>query len=106
MKLWNKGYTIENAVEKFTVGKDRELDMAIAKYDLQASKAHTNMLLSIGIISETERTQLITELDVLLKQVEEGSFIIEDSFEDVHSKIEFELTQKLGDAGKKVHTGR
>lgn len=106
MKLWNKGYTIENAVEKFTIGNDRELDMAIAKYDLQASKAHTNMLLSINIISETERTQLITELDVLLKHVEEGSFIIEDSFEDVHSKIEFELTQKLGSAGKKVHTGR
>ena len=106
MKLWNKGYTVENAVEKFTVGNDRELDMAIAKYDLQASKAHSNMLCSIGIISDSERTQLITELDVLLKQVEEGSFIIEDSFEDVHSKIEFELTQKLGDAGKKVHTGR
>lgn len=106
MKLWNKGYTIENAVEKFTVGNDRELDMAIAKYDLLASKTHTNMLLSIGILSETERAQLITELDVLLKQVEEGHFIIEESFEDVHSKIEFELTQKLGDAGKKVHTGR
>lgn len=106
MKLWNKGYTIENAVEKFTVGNDRELDMAIAKCDLQASKAHTNMLLSIGIISKTERNQLITELDTLLKQVEEVSFKIEESFEDVHSKIEFELTQKLGDAGKKVHTGR
>ncbi len=106
MKIWDKGYTIENAVEKFTVGNDRELDMAIAKYDMLASKAHTNMLCSIGIISESERTQLITELGVLLKQVEEGSFLIEESFEDVHSKIEFELTQKLGNAGKKVHTGR
>jgi len=106
MKLWNKGYTIENAVEKFTVGNDRELDMAIAKYDLQASKAHTNMLCSIGIITETERGSLITELDVLLQQIEEGSFTIEEAFEDVHSKIEYELTQKLGDAGKKVHTGR
>ncbi len=106
MKLWNKGYTIENAVEKFTVGNDRELDMAIAKYDILASKAHTNMLCSIGIISEPERSQLISELDVLLQQVEEGSFIIEEAFEDVHSKIEFELTKKLGDAGKKVHTGR
>lgn len=106
MKLWNKGYTIDNAVEKFTVGNDRELDMAIAKYDLLASKAHANMLCSIGIISKNERNQLITELDVLLKQMEDGSFKIEDSFEDVHSKIEFELTQKLGDAGKKVHTGR
>jgi argininosuccinate lyase len=106
MKLWNKGYTIENAVEKFTVGNDRELDMAIAKYDLLASKAHTKMLCTIGIISKTESNQLIKELDILLKQVEEGSFIIEESFEDVHSKIEFELTQKLGDAGKKMHTGR
>ena len=106
MKIWDKGYTIENAVEKFTVGNDRELDLAIAKYDLLASKSHANMLCSIGIISETERNQLITELDVLLKQVEDGVFIIEDAFEDVHSKIEFELTQKLGDAGKKVHTGR
>lgn len=106
MKLWNKGYTIENAVEKFTVGNDRELDIAIAKYDLLASKAHANMLCSIGIVSETERNQLIEELDVLLKQVEDGVFLIEESFEDVHSKIEFELTKKLGDAGKKVHTGR
>ncbi len=104
--LWNKGYTIENAVEKFTVGNDRALDIAIAEYDLLASKAHTNMLCSIGIISEPERSQLIYELDVLLQQVKDGSFIIEEKFEDVHSKIEYELTQKLGDAGKKVHTGR
>jgi len=106
MKLWNKGYTIENAVEKFTVGNDRALDIAIAKYDLLASKAHTNMLCSIGIITEPERSQLITELNTLLQQVEEGSFIIEDVFEDVHSKIEFELIKKLGYTGKKVHTGR
>ncbi|MCF6360458.1 MAG: argininosuccinate lyase [Cyclobacteriaceae bacterium] len=104
--LWNKGYTIENAVEKFTVGNDRALDMAIAQYDLLASKAHTNMLCSIGIISKSERSQLITELNILLQQVEDGSFIIEEAFEDVHSKIEYELTKKLGDAGKKVHTGR
>jgi argininosuccinate lyase len=106
MKLWNKGYSIENAVEKFTVDNDRELDMAIAKHDLLASKAHTNMLCSIGIISESERSQLIVELNSLLQQVEKGSFIIQAEFEDVHSKIEFELTQKLGDAGKKIHTGR
>jgi argininosuccinate lyase len=106
MKLWNKGYTIENAVEKFTVGNDRELDMSLAKYDLLASKAHTNMLYNIGIITQLEQKQLIVELDLLLKKIKEGSFIIENKFEDVHSKIEFELTQKLGDAGKKVHTGR
>lgn len=106
MKLWNKGYTIENVVEKFTVGNDRELDLSIAKYDLLASKAHTNMLQSIGIISEKERGELNTELDLLLQQVANGNFIIEETFEDVHSKIEFELTQKLGDTGKKIHTGR
>ncbi len=106
MKIWDKGYTIENAVEKFTVGNDRELDIAIAKYDLLASKAHTNMLQSIGILTEIEKNTLIAALDVLLKQVEEGTFIIEEGFEDVHSKIEYELILKLGDTGKKVHTGR
>ena len=106
MKLWNKGYTIENAVEKFTVGNDRVLDLDIARYDLLASKAHTNMLCSIGILTEVEKKQLIEALDVLMQTVNNGTFTIEDSFEDVHSKIEYELTQKLGDTGKKVHTGR
>lgn len=106
MKLWNKGYTIENTVEKFTVGNDRVLDLEIAKYDMIASKAHANMLASIGIITKDESEQLINELNRLIDSVDKGSFAIEDSFEDVHSKIEFELTQKLGDTGKKIHTGR
>ena len=106
MKLWNKGYTIENAVEKFTVGNDRVLDLEIAKYDMIASKAHANMLAQIGILTKEESKALTIELDVLLEAVDNGNFTIEDSFEDVHSKIEYELTQKLGDAGKKIHTGR
>lgn len=106
MKLWNKGYTIENAVEKFTVGNDRVLDLEIAKHDMIASKAHANMLAEIGILTKEESKALVNEIDNLLATVEGGSFTIEDSFEDVHSKIEYELTQKLGDTGKKIHTGR
>lgn len=106
MKLWNKGYTIENAVEKFTVGNDRVLDLEIAKYDMLASKAHANMLATIGILTQEESKLLVKELDYLILTVENGEFIIEENFEDVHSKIEFELTQKLGSTGKKIHTGR
>lgn len=106
MKLWNKGYTIENAVEKFTVGNDRVLDMEIARWDLVASKAHANMLASIGTISESEAIALVKELDQLLNALNDGNFTIGDEFEDVHSKIEHELVKKLGDTGKKIHTGR
>lgn len=106
MKLWNKGYNIENAVEKFTVGNDRELDLEIAEADLIASKAHAQMLGSIGIITEKEALQLVRELDQLLQEVSKGSFTIGSDFEDVHSKIEHELVKKLGDTGKKIHTGR
>ncbi|MCB0494537.1 MAG: argininosuccinate lyase [Cyclobacteriaceae bacterium] len=106
MKLWNKGYTIENAVEKFTVGNDRVLDLEIAKYDMIASNAHANMLAEIGVLTKEESVALARELDKLMAMVENGTFTIEDSFEDVHSKIEYELTQKLGDTGKKIHTGR
>ncbi len=106
MKLWNKGYTTENAVEKFTAGNDRTLDLALARYDLLASIAHANMLHSIGILTGREQQQLVAALRDLLSEVEEGRFTIEEEFEDVHSKIEFTLTEKLGDTGKKIHTGR
>ena len=106
MKIWNKGYTIDNAVEKFTVGNDRVLDLDIARYDILASKAHANMINDIGIITEDERSKLIIELDNLLESVENNTFTIEGEFEDVHSKIEYVLIQKLGDTGKKIHTGR
>jgi len=106
MKLWDKGYTTENLIEEFTVGNDRELDMHLAKYDIIASKAHATMLESIGILDKTELEDLLSELNKMLADIEAGTFEIGESFEDVHSKIEYDLTQKIGDAGKKIHTGR
>lgn len=106
MKLWDKGYTINNLVEKYTVGKDRELDMHLAKYDVQGSIAHAKMLHKIGILSQTESQQLLEALAEIAQSIETGDFVIEEQFEDVHSKVEFELVQKLGDAGKKIHTAR
>jgi len=106
MKLWDKGLKIDKQIEQFTVGNDREIDVHIAKYDVQASVAHAKMLASIGIITLDELHQLEEGLSILAKQLEEGTFIIEAQFEDVHSKIEFELTKMYGDVGKKIHTAR
>ena len=106
MKLWDKGISIDKKIEKFTVGNDRELDMYLAEYDITASKAHAKMLGEIGILEKDEVPALLTELEKLQKQVENDEFVIEEEFEDVHSKIEFELTKVLGDAGKKIHTAR
>lgn len=106
MKLWDKGLSIDKKIEQFTVGNDREIDIYIAKYDVIASKAHAKMLKEIAIISDEELEQLLGGLEVLEQQIEEGTFVIEETFEDVHSKIEFELTKMLGDVGKKIHTAR
>ena len=106
MKLWDKGYSIDQQIEQFTVGNDREVDVHIAKYDIKASLAHAKMLQSIGILNKVELTQLEFGLEELYNQCVEGDFIIEDQFEDVHSKIEYELTQKFGEVGKKIHTAR
>ena len=106
MKLWDKGFTIDKQIELFTVGNDREIDIHIAKYDVQASLAHAKMLESINIISSEELQQLKKGLNVLDEQIEEGTFVIDEQFEDVHSKIEFELTKQLGEVGKKIHTAR
>ena len=106
MKLWDKGFSIDKQIEKFTVGNDREIDMHIAKYDIQASLAHAIMLSSIGIITADELKDLKRGLQELAADIENGTFIIEASFEDVHSKIEWELTNKLGEVGKKIHTAR
>ncbi|NGP77087.1 argininosuccinate lyase [Balneolaceae bacterium YR4-1] len=106
MKLWDKGQSVDELVESFTVGNDRELDLRLAIYDLKASKAHAEMLNAISILSDDECAKLLTELDNLLHDLENGEFVIESDFEDIHSKIEFELTDKLGDTGKKIHTGR
>ncbi len=106
MKLWDKGISIDKKIEQFTVGNDREIDIHIAKYDVIASKAHARMLQSIGILTTEDLEQLLGGLDVLAAQIEAGTFEIDAQFEDVHSKIEFELTKSLGEVGKKIHTAR
>ncbi len=106
MKLWDKGYATDKKIDLFTVGNDRELDLQLAKYDVLGNIAQTKMLNSIGTISDEELDGLVIELNAILKTIEEGTFTIEDSFEDVHSKVEWLLTEKLGDAGKKIHTAR
>lgn len=106
MKLWEKGQPNSEIVDQFTVGKDRELDIQIAEYDLQASKVHAQMLQKISILDEPEYEAITEELDRMLQQLEDDKFIIEEDFEDVHSKIEYELTQALGETGEKIHAGR
>ena len=106
MKLWEKGISIDKKIEQFTVGNDREIDLHIAKYDVQASLAHAKMLYTIGILSKDELAKVEGGLESIARQIESGTFIIDDQFEDVHSKIEFELTKTLGEVGKKIHTAR
>ncbi len=106
MKLWDKGISIDKKIEQFTVGNDREIDLHIAKYDVQASLAHAKMLKSINIITVEELQQLEEGLQEIQNQIENKTFVIESQFEDVHSKIEFELTKKYGEVGKKIHTAR
>ena len=106
MKLWDKGFSTDKKIDHFTVGNDRELDLLLAKYDVIASKAHAQMLGKIGLLTAEETAAVEKELDAIGASIEEGSFTIEDSFEDMHSKIEYLLTEKLGDTGKKIHTAR
>lgn len=106
MKVWDKGFDTETKVEEFTVGNDRELDLLLAEYDVQASIAHAKMLKHVGILSDEELEGLTTELQQIGREVDEGTFTIEQEFEDIHSKIEHRLTEAVGDAGKKIHTGR
>ncbi len=106
MKLWDKGYSTDKKIDIFTVGNDRELDLVLAKYDVIGSLAHAKMLHKIGLLSKDEIQAVEKELVNILEIIKSGNFIIEDSFEDVHSKVEFLLTEKLGDTGKKIHTAR
>ncbi|MCB0652263.1 MAG: argininosuccinate lyase [Saprospiraceae bacterium] len=106
MKLWDKGYTTDNIVERFTVGKDRVLDLKLAPYDVQGNVAHAKMLHHIGILNEAELNDILKGLAEIGQTIEDGTFTIEDEFEDVHSKIEFELVKRIGEAGKKIHTAR
>jgi argininosuccinate lyase len=106
MKLWDKGISIDKKIEQFTVGNDREIDIHIAKYDVIASKAHAKMLQKIGILTTNELIELLGGLKKIETQIDNGTFVIDPQFEDVHSKIEFELTKTLGEVGKKIHTAR
>ncbi|MDR1896229.1 MAG: argininosuccinate lyase [Prevotellaceae bacterium] len=106
MKLWNKGFEPDESVELFTVGRDRELDLKLAKFDVQGSVAHIRMLNSIGLLKNAELAMLTHELQKIADKIESGDFEIEQGVEDVHSQIELMLTRELGDVGKKIHSGR
>jgi argininosuccinate lyase len=106
MKLWDKGYAIDNAIERFTVGKDKELDLLLATHDILGTIAHVTMLAEVGLLSKHDLERLMPALRTLYAQAERGEFVIEDGIEDVHSQVELLLTRQLGEVGKKVHTGR
>ena len=106
MKLWDKGYSIDTAIENFTVGKDKELDLLLATHDILGTIAHVTMLEHVGLLSKEDLEILLPALRALYKEAEAGNFVIEDGVEDVHSQVELMLTRQLGEVGKKVHTGR
>jgi argininosuccinate lyase len=105
-KLWDKGFEIQDKIERFTVGRDREMDMYLAEADVLGSMAHITMLESIGLLQADELKQLLAELRNIHAQIRKGEFVIEEGIEDVHSQVELMLTRKLGDIGKKIHSGR
>ena len=105
-KLWEKNVQVDHEVDVFTVGKDREMDLYLAKYDVLGSMAHITMLESIGLLSKEELDVLLAELRKIYAIADKGEFVIEDGIEDVHSQVELMLTRRLGDMGKKIHSGR
>ena len=106
MKLWDKGYEINSQIESYTVGRDREMDLYLAQDDVLGSMAHITMLQSIGLLEKNELPALLAELRNIYSQAVDGNFQIEDGIEDVHSQVELMLTRKLGEMGKKIHSGR
>lgn len=104
--LWNKGKSATEAVETFTVGNDRALDLRLAQYDVKGSLAHIKMLESIGLLSKEELETLTEALNGILGEIQAGTFVLEDDVEDIHSEVELLLTRRLGDVGKKIHSGR
>ncbi len=106
MKLWEKNYEVNAEIDRFTVGRDREMDLYLAPYDVMGSMAHITMLETIGLLSSDELRQLLAELRAIYREAVEGRFEIEDGVEDVHSQVELMLTRRLGDMGKKIHSGR
>ena len=105
-KLWEKSTEVNKEIERFTVGRDREMDLYLAKYDVLGSMAHITMLQSINLLTADELQQLLAELKQMYAQAERGEFVIEEGVEDVHSQVELMLTRRLGDVGKKIHSGR
>ena len=104
--LWSKGTSATQIVEDFTVGNDRVLDLRLAKHDVMGSKAHIRMLASIGLLENDEMETLTAGLDEILEEIKEGKFVLGDDVEDIHSQVEFLLTQRFGEIGKKIHSGR
>lgn len=105
-QLWNKGFNPDQNIEEFTVGDDRNLDLRLARYDVQGSMAHIKMLQKIGLLSQEELDVLLPALNDIVESIERGEFTIAEGVEDVHSQVEFMLTERLGDIGKKIHSGR
>ena len=105
-QLWNKGFEPDQLIESFTVGRDRELDLRLARYDVEGSMAHIKMLQKIGLLTKEELDVLLPALQDIADSIERGEFVIEEGVEDVHSQVEFLLTSRLGDVGKKIHSGR
>ena len=106
MKLWDKGFSVDEKIDAFTVGKDREMDLFLAPYDVMGTMAHITMLEKVGLLPKEDLDVLLPELKAIYKKAAAGEFEIEPDIEDVHSQVELLLTRKLGDIGKKVHTGR
>ncbi|AMQ01160.1 Argininosuccinate lyase [Pedobacter cryoconitis] len=106
MKIWQKNIEVNKSIESFTVGQDRELDLQMAAFDVLGSLAHVEMLESIGLLTAAELAEIQKELKHIYAEIEAGEFKIEDTVEDVHSQVEWLLTQRIGEAGKKIHSGR
>ena len=105
-KLWEKSVQVNKEIDRFTVGRDREMDLYLAKHDVMGSMAHITMLQSIGLLTEEELSLLLAELKNIYAEAERGEFVIEDGVEDVHSQVELMLTRRLGDVGKKIQSSR
>ena len=105
-KLWEKSVEVNKDIERFTVGRDREMDLYLAKHDVLGSMAHITMLESIGLLTKDELSLLLAELKDIYVSAEKGEFVIEEGVEDVHSQVELMLTRRLGDVGKKIHSCR
>ena len=105
-KLWDKGFEVDGKIAAFTVGKDRELDLLLAPFDILGTIAHITMLESRGLLSRKELDRLLPELRGMYSVARAGNFVIGEGVEDVHSQVELDLTRILGDLGKKIHTGR